>query len=146
MPTVWDNIDAELRRRRKSASWLGKMLVPVASRQTINGWKIRGVPAARHEELAKFFDWTVDRLLYGTEDAEAASVQAALDYSPQALHLARMLDDLEGDERKMRVYWKVTQLITTGDEPPWGVEPPTQPAPATASPAPLTTTKPRPVK
>lgn len=147
MPTVWDTIDDELRRRKKSGAWLGQQLVPPASRQTINGWKERGVPSSRYEDIAKFFGWTVDRLLTGADIAEAASEQAALAYSPQALHLARMFDELPTTELKMRIYWKITQLIATGDSPPWTAEdPPTQPEPSRAAPGFQPTLVPRPTK
>lgn len=146
MPSVWDIIDTELRRRKKSGAWLGEQLGIKSPRQTINGWKNRGVPAARHQEIADLFGWTLDRLTTGEDPPEAASQQAAPDYSPQALHLARLFDEIPSNDVKMRVYWKVTQLIATGDVPPWTADAPTPPEPSTAAPVPHSISGPRLVK
>ena len=133
MPTVWEIIEEELHRRRKSSAWLGQQIDPPATRQTINGWKVRGVPPGRYEDIARFLGWTVDRLLTGEDSAEAAAANAA-HYSPHALHIARMFDDLDSSDAKMRVFWKVSQLIATADCPPWAASQSTPPEHAPAQP------------
>ena len=131
---VWIHIEEELSRRRLNAAWLGRKLG--ASRQVISGWKKRGVPTARYEQIAELFNWTIDRLVTGVDDTPAplppppapvAAVESI--YSPMALDVARMMDQIPGIEQKRRAYALILQ-ITALDSPPSPIVPePKQAAP-----------------
>lgn len=139
---VWRHIEEELHRRRLNAAWLGRKLP--ASRQVVSGWKKRGVPTARYEQIAALLGWTVDRLITGVADTEpqeapAAPVAPAVlpvaqpavrVYSPMALDLARMLDDIADDQQKRRAYALILQLLAMNSAPA-----PTAPAPQPVAPA-----------
>lgn len=146
MTTVWAHIEEELHRRRLNAAWLGRKLV--ASRQVISGWKVRGVPTGRYEEIAALLGWTVDRLINGLPDAETATAATpandpTLAYSPVAMDVARMFDEIPDELNRARAYAYITQL-SRGHTPP--AAPAMQIAPSPAATEPLTTAKPRPVK
>lgn len=130
MPEVWDYIYDELSRRRLNAAWLARKLD--TKRQTISGWKIRGVPPGRFQEIADLFGWTLDRLTSGPPDesaAKAADVQTARGYSPMALDVARMLDEVTDEQQKRRAYALIVQIIVMGNAPS-PAQPPNPPVPS----------------
>lgn len=131
---VWKHIEEELHRRRLKAAWLGKKLV--ASRQVVSGWKTRGVPSSRYEQIAALFGWSIDRLVTGVDDAPtiaaitvSASPADAI-YSPMALDVARMIDAIPDEQQKRRAYALILQLLAMDAAPS-----PTVPAPAPSVPA-----------
>lgn len=147
MTTVWAHIEDELHRRRLNSAWLSRKLE--ASRQVVSGWKVRGVPTSRYEEIAELFGWTLDRLVNGApEDVAAAPLAPANDpaigYSPIAMDVARMFDEIPDELNRARAYAYVMQL-SRGNVPP-AAAPSTQTEPSPAAPAPPTTTKPRTAK
>ncbi len=133
---VWKHIEDELHRRRQNAAWLGRKLP--ASRQVVSGWKTRGVPAKRYEQIAQLLDWSVDRLISGVDDTPAtpaptptaapvtAGTANAL-YSPMALDVARMLDSITNEQQKRRAYALILQILALDAAPS-----PTVPAPQPA--------------
>lgn len=117
---VWKNIEDELHRRRLNAAWLGRKLG--ASRQVVSGWKTRGVPTARYEEIAALLGWTLDRLVSPVEVAAPAAPvaqqqQQDSDYSPMALDIARRLDGIADDQQRSRAYALFLQIATLSDAP-----------------------------
>lgn len=117
---IWKNIEDELHRRRLNAAWLGRKLD--ASRQVVSGWKTRGVPTARYEEIAELLGWTLDRLVspQGADAAPAAPAQQAAqpgDYSPMALDIARRLDGIADDQQRSRAYALFLQIVTLSNAP-----------------------------
>lgn len=145
MTTVWAHIEDELHRRRLNSVWLARKLE--ASRQVISGWKVRGVPAGRYEEIADIFGWTIDRLVNGLPDEDPQPESAndpGMNYSPIALDVARLFDSIPDELHRARAYAFVMQL-SKGHAPPVD-SPPKAPALAPAAPALPTTAKPRTVK
>lgn len=130
---VWTHIEQELHRRRLNAAWLGRKLG--ASRQVISGWKKRGVPTARYEQIAELLGWTMDRLATGIDDTPApppvAEKPAAVEsiYSPMALDVARMVDNIPSIEQKRRAYALILQITAMDSSPS-----PIVPEPKTAVP------------
>ena len=114
---VWKNIEDELHRRRLNAAWLGKKLG--ASRQVISGWKTRGVPTARYEEIAELLGWSLDRLVNPVESLPPTPQAAAHSsgYSPMALDIARRLDDIADDRQRSRAYALFLQIATLSAAP-----------------------------
>ena len=145
MTTVWAHIEDELHRRRLNSVWLARKLD--ASRQVISGWKVRGVPAGRYQEIADVFGWTIDRLVNGLPDdtlqPEPAN-EPELGLSPIALDVARLFDSIPDELHRARAYAFVMQL-SKGHAPPVD-SPPTRPAIAPVAPEQSTTAKPRTVK
>ena len=141
MPTVWDTIAEEIHRLKKNDAWLARQLN--VGRNTVNGWKSRGVPSSRHDEIAQLFGWTVDRLLYGDESPTAAP--AMDDLSPMALSLAKMFDEIRDEGQRMRSYALAVQIFTLGGLPS-GVSAPTHADPSAASLAGQSTPARHPVK
>lgn len=94
---VWLRVNAELTRRKSKhaapADWyaLGRRLG--VDKQVIGNWKQRGVPKARHPEVADALGWSVDRLL-GREDAptNASRDAAAAAASPETSQRLRGAD------------------------------------------------------
>lgn len=119
MPAIWDTIAEEIHRLKKNDAWLARQLG--VGRNTVNGWKSRGVPASRHDEIARLFGWKIDRLLYGAEASPAAP--SADDLSPMALSLAKLFDEIRDDSQRMRAYALAVQIFTLGGLPPGGVAP-----------------------
>lgn len=146
MTTVWAHIEEELHKRRMNAAWLGRKLG--ASRQVISGWKIRGVPASRYEDIATLFGWTIDRLINGFFDESPTPANDPvddpfIDFSPVAMDVARLFDEIDSELNRAKAYAFVTQL-SKGHAAPAG---PTTPiAPVPVSPAPQTRPSPRSVK
>lgn len=144
--TVWKNIDEELHRRRLTTAWLYKKLE--LSRQVVSGWKTRGVPTARYEQIATLFGWTIDRLVTGEDDTPPTPLTAVkspptasnvappvTSYSPMALDLARQLDAIKDLEKKRKAYALMKQIAhLTGDVPVFEPDP-TVPDPQTPEPA-----------
>lgn len=137
---VWKHIEDELHRRRLNAAWLGRKLG--ASRQVISGWKTRGVPTARYEQIAELFGWSIDRLVMGVSDTPAppppaAAAPVAMDalYSPMALDVARMMDKIPDIESKRRAYALIVQ-ITAMDSAPSPIVPAPPPAAPVLTPTP----------
>lgn len=122
---VWKHIDEELHRRRKNSAWLADQLN--SSRQVISGWKTRGVPAKRYEQIAALFGWTVDRLIAGVDDAPLpaavpapvapAAESASAVYSPMALDVARMIDNIPDAQKKRRAYALILQIVAEDAAP-----------------------------
>ena len=136
---VWKHIENELHRRRKNAAWLAEKID--SSRQVISGWKRRGVPTARYEQIAALFGWSVDRLITGVDDVQTSAVVAnvhsptspeslASIYSPMALDVARMIDAIPDEQQKRRAYALILQLLAMDAAPS-----PTVPVQAPAGPA-----------
>lgn len=118
MTTVWERIEEELIRRKSNAAWLGRKLR--ASRQVVSGWKKRGVPAARHEEIAELLGWTLDRLVNGPADEPPAPEPAndpKVIYSPMALDLARRLDEISDEHQRSRAYAIIMQILMLAAAP-----------------------------
>lgn len=143
---VWKHIEDELHRRRQKPAWLVKKLD--LSRQVVSGWKKRGVPAARYEQIAELFGWSLDRLVTGIDDtpepepapapaAPATPQPVAVEslYSPMALDVARMIDRIPDIEQKRRAYALILQ-ITAMDNAPSPIVPAPQPAATDLSPTP----------
>lgn len=132
---IWNHIEDELHRRRLNAAWLGRKLN--ASRQVISGWKTRGVPTARYEQIAELFGWSLDRLVTGVDDAPKVAappldtVEAL--YSPMALDVARMIDKIPSLEQKRRAYALILQ-VTALDGAPSPIVPDPQPSQPAQSP------------
>lgn len=118
MTTVWAHIEDELHVRRLNSAWLGRKLR--ASRQVVSGWKVRGVPTGRYEDIAALFDWTLDRLVNGAHDKPAApqvlANYLAVGHSPIAMDVARLFDQIPDELHRAKAYAYVLQL-SKGDAP-----------------------------
>lgn len=110
MTSVWAHIEDELHKRRLNPSWLGRKLG--ASRQVVSGWKVRGVPAGRYEEIAELLGWTIDRLVNGAADDSppAPANDPAVSYSPIAMDVARLFDEIPSELHRAKAYAYVMQL------------------------------------
>jgi hypothetical protein len=66
--TPWEVIEEALARRRppRNQEWLAEQLSKLSGRtvtpQGVSNWKTRGVPPARHGELADLFGLTTDQI------------------------------------------------------------------------------------
>lgn len=131
MHSIWDSISAELSRLHRTDAWLAKRLS--VGRNTISGWKTRGVPAARYDEIAQVLGWSLERLVYG-EDAPAAVVPFDGDLSPMAIALGKEFDDIENEQQRMRCYALALQIFSMGGSMPAASNPkqPEQTTPALA--------------
>ena len=134
---VWKHIEDELHRRRHNSAWLVKKLG--TTRQVVSGWKTRGVPTARYEQIAELFGWSLDRLVTGIDDTpeptppQPVAVESL--YSPMALDVARMIDKIPDVEQKRRAYALIVQ-ITALDGAPSPIVPVPQPAAPDLTPTP----------
>lgn len=150
---IWKRIENELHRRRLNPMWLARKLD--VTRQVINGWKKRGVPTRRYEEIATALGWSLDRLVMGADDAPpvqqamqietvaqvsvqvaAPPVNPAATCSPLGLDLAAQFDAIPDDEQRLRAYALIMQIIRMSSAPQ-----PTPPAQQQAEPglSPMTT-------
>lgn len=117
-PTVWEHVSGELRRLRKSDSWLARQLA--VGRNTVCGWKVRGVPPAHYEEIAHLFGWTIERLIHGEDAAPAPeSAPDAQEAPPHqlsaaALSIAQMFDAMPDEVQRARAYALIVQIIALG--------------------------------
>lgn len=68
MTTVWERIDAELARRRKTWAWLSSSLG--YSEQRVNNWKRRGIPASQHGAIADALGRSINWVARGVEDGQ----------------------------------------------------------------------------
>lgn len=66
MDEVWNRIDKELERRRKSWAWLYSTLG--YDRQRVNNWRRRGVPPKEHQAIAEALGRTVDWVAKGDDE------------------------------------------------------------------------------
>ena len=134
---IWKRIDTELSRRRLNPMWLARKLN--VTRQVINGWKTRGVPTRRYEEIAAALGWSLDRLVMGVEDVKptpqpapfrppiqaelklaqpvVAAVNQLATYSPLGLDLAAQFDAIPDDEQRLRAYALIMQIIRMSSAP-----------------------------
>lgn len=71
MDEVWNRIDQELARRRKTWQWLYTSLG--YSKGRVNNWSRRGIPAKEHQVLADLLGKSIDWVARG-DDADDASV------------------------------------------------------------------------
>lgn len=82
MQTVWQRIEAELRRRGRTDQWLADELG--YSKQRVNNWSRRGVPATEHSNLARVLGKTLDWVALGVEDDEDDLTRARARHVPDA--------------------------------------------------------------
>lgn len=131
---IWSQIEGELRRRRLGTDWLKAQLN--LTRQTLNGWKVRGIPNKHYEKIAGMFGWTLERLTMGEEATQLVAkpeqpkaapvvkvpeVAVAPDqYSPMALDIAHMFDALPDPVQKRRAYALIVQILTLSAAPSSG--------------------------
>lgn len=128
---IWDGVAKEIRRLRKNDAWLARRLG--VSRTTVSGWKSRGVPASRHDDIAELFGWTMERLVSGQNATPAAPAKPAEtvsapesphfvgtrvpEMSPIATSLGIMLDEIADEAQRMRCYAMAIQLFTLSGMP-----------------------------
>ena len=121
---IWRRVDRELKRRRTTWAELGRAIE--VSKQTLTNWKIRGIPAHAHIDIAESLGWSIDRLL-GREEPPAptpvfseTALRAAIliDQQPEELDRRRGLAVLE------QLYAKHPKALGLAELPPPPSEPP----------------------
>lgn len=111
MDAVWERIDAELRKRRKTWPWLAKQLGH-ENRTRIYNWKTRGVPAAEYAGIAVALGESVDWVA-GMAPARAAS---GADPSPMATRIALEFDQIKDAGAQLDAFARIIAVIARAKE------------------------------
>lgn len=80
MDDVWSRIDRELSRRHKNWQWLYTAMG--YSKERVNNWSRRGVPAKEYPAIASVLQRSVEWLISGLEDASSPNGPSSPPVSP----------------------------------------------------------------
>lgn len=121
-------IAQHLERLGKNDAWLGRKLG--AHKNTVSGWKDRGVPASRYTQIADLFGLSLEELVYGKQAAKSVPAKTEAQnagLSPVAQSLGTMLDEITDEKQRMRCYAMAIQLFTLSSNAPMPFAPAPRP-------------------
>lgn len=115
MPSeIWLRIADELKRKKRSWSWLASRMNYSAER--VGNWKTRGIPAASHADIAVALGVTVDWLI------GVGSADAGREPSPMAMRIAWEFDRIQDEAAQLSAFIHIIGVIArasgAASEPP----------------------------
>lgn len=106
MDAVWQRLESELKRRKKSWAWLAGQLG--YSRARCANWKVRGVPVGEFPALAVALGESVDWVA----GMAPARTTAGAEPSPMAARLAAEFDQITDPAAQLDAFAKAVAIIT----------------------------------